>query len=163
MTSTIEEAASPELHGSWNPMDADRARTLAERLHRGQRDAAGRPLLEHVRRVVAGVPPDAHAVAWLHEVFEHSAISEQELLAEGLTTDELRAVRLLSRSIGSRSTTSYLAHVERIARAAGPGAEIARAVKRADLGDRVRHPSTRADGWAPPYALGLGILERTSS
>ena len=124
-------------------MDADRARTLAERLHRGQRDAAGRPLLEHVRRVVAGVPPDAHAVAWLHEVFEHSAISEQELLAEGLTTGELRAVRLLSRSIGSRSTTSYLAHV--------------------DLGDRVRHPSTRADGWAPPYALGLGILERTSS
>ena len=143
-------------------MDADRARTLAERLHRGQRDAAGRPLLEHVRRVVAGVPPDAHAVAWLHEVFEHSAISEQELLAEGLTTGELRAVRLLSRSIGSRSTTTYLAHVELIARAAGPGADIARAVKRADLGDRVRHPSTRADGWAPPYALGLGILERTS-
>ena len=103
MTSTIEEAASPELHGDGNPMDADRARTLAERLHRGQRDAAGRPLLEHVRRVVAGVPPDAHAVAWLHEVFEHSAISEQELLAEGLTMGELRAIRLLSRSMGSRS------------------------------------------------------------
>ena len=147
----------------WTPMDADRARTLAERLHHGQRDAAGRPLIEHVRRVVAAVPPDACAVAWLHEVLEHTTISEQDLLAEGLSTEELRAVRLLSRSIRSRSTKNYLAHVELIARAAGPGAEIARTVKRADLGDRVGHPSTRADGWAPPYALGLGILERTSS
>ena len=71
-------------------MDADRARTLAERLHRGQRDAAGRPLLEHVRRVVAGVPrmPRRRVAS---RGFEHSAISEQELLAEGLTMGELRA------------------------------------------------------------------------
>ena len=55
-----------------------------------QRDAAGRPLIEHIRRVVAAVPR-THAVAWLHEVLEHTTISEQDLLAEDLSTEELRS------------------------------------------------------------------------
>ena len=42
-------------------------------------------------------------MAWLHEVFEHSSIVEQELLANGLTEEELRALRLLTRSTESRS------------------------------------------------------------
>lgn len=90
-------------------------------------------------------------VAWLHQVLEHSSISEESLLTEGLSSDELRAIRLLSRSILSRSSTGYLAHVELIARAGGTGGGIARRVKRADLADRVAHPATRPDGWAPPY------------
>ena len=144
-------------------MQADRARALAERLHRGQRDTGGALVIDHVRRVVTAVSGDARVVAWLHEVLEHTAISEETLLQEGLSSEDLRAIRLLTHSITSGSDTSYLAHVERIARATGPGAGIARTVKRADLADRAVHPSARADGWSPPYELGLEILERNTS
>ncbi len=97
-------------------------------------------------------------VAWLHEVLEHTPISEEALLAEGLSTDELRVLRLLTRDKHSRSNTRYLAHVELIARARGAGASVARSVKRADLVDRARQPSDPSDGWSPPYELGLEVL-----
>ena len=138
-------------------MDSDRAQALAERLHRGQRDAGGAPLTEHLRRVASAVPRDALVVAWLHELLEYTAITE-EALAESLSLDDLRALRLLSRDKDSRSKSSYLAHVELIAGATGPGARVARSVKRADLADRATHPVIRAGGWSPPYELGLEIL-----
>ncbi len=144
-------------------MNADHARSLAEALHDGQRDAAGTPLIDHIRRVAAAVPRDARVVAWLHETLEHTSISEEELLAKGLSRDELRALRLLTRDTNSRSNTRYLAHVEMIARASGAGADIARSVKRADLADRALNPPIRSDGWSPPYALGLEILQRAAS
>jgi hypothetical protein len=149
--------------GRWAPIDAGRAQALAERLHDGQRDASGAPLIDHIRRVAAAVPRSARVVAWLHEVLEHTAISEQALLAQGVSDDELRALRLLTRNTESRSYMRYLAHVQLIADARGPGAGLAQHVKRADLVDRAVHPSTRADGWTPPYALALQILQRTAA
>ena len=143
-------------------LDAERARALAEGLHQEQRDAGGAPLIEHVRRVAAAVPRDARVVAWLHEVFEYTTISEEALLAEGVATDELRALRLLTRDNASRADSIYLAHIELLARARGPGAGIARSVKRADLADRVLHPATRTGGWSPPYERGLALLLRMS-
>ncbi len=139
-------------------MDADRARALAERLHHGQRDAGGAPLIEHVQRVEAAVPKDARVLAWLHEVLEYTSISEEALLAEGLSLGELRALRLLTHDKDAQSNANYLAHVELIARAKGAGASIARSVKRADLADRALNPSVRANGWSPPYELALEIL-----
>ena len=141
-------------------LDEDRARALAARLHRGQRDGAGAPLIDHVARVAAAVPADACVAAWLHEVFEYTPMSEEELLAEGVSTDELRALRLLTRDRTSRSTTRYLGHVRLIADAVGPGADIARQVKHADLVDRAAHPTGAGGDWSPPYALGLEILRR---
>ncbi len=90
-------------------------------------------------------------------------MSEERLLAEGLSTDDLRAVKLLTREEQSASNTNYLAHVQLIADAKGKGGRIAQSVKRADLADRARHRCTRADGWSPPYELGLSILQRTAS
>jgi len=142
----------------WAPLDEDRAQALAEWLHHGQREAGGAPLIDHVRRVAGAVPHNARVVAWLHEVLEHTATSEEALLAEGLSSDDLRAIRLLSRNIVSRSHASYLAHVEQIVSAEGPGAATARTVKRADLADRMAHPSMRADGWTPAYGMALEIL-----
>ncbi len=139
-------------------MDPDRARALAERLHHGQRDAGGALLIEHVQRVAAAVPGDARVVAWLHEVLEYTSISEEVLLAEGLSLDELRALRLLTHDKDAHSSASYLAQVELIARAKGAGASIARSVKRADLADRALKPPIRANGWSPPYELALEIL-----
>ena len=143
-------------------MNEDRAHALAERLHDGQRDAAGAPLIGHVRRVAAAVSPEARVVAWLHEVLEHTPISEEGLLTEGVSTDELRALKLLTRDQESRSNTSYLTHVQVIADARGAGTTIAREVKRADLADRALHPPARPDGWSPPYELGLAILQRST-
>src|SRR3954469_8576233 len=95
------------------------AQALAETLHLGHRDPDGAPLIDHVRRVAAAVHGNARVVAWLHELLEWTAISEESLLAEGLSLDDLRALRLLTRDKDSRSTTRYLRHVELIARAKG--------------------------------------------
>jgi hypothetical protein len=134
-------------------MDTDRARAIAARLHAGDRD-----LIWHLVRVVSGTPPEARAVAWLHEALESASVTEHELLAGGLTSDQLRALRLLTRTSDSRSDRVYLAHVELIALAAGRSGELARMVKLADLEDRRMHPRMRAGGWAPPYERGLERL-----
>jgi hypothetical protein len=142
-----------------------RARRIAEGAHRGAVEASGDPVIAHVRRVAEASPVFARAVAWLHEVFEYSSVSEEELLAGGLglTDEELRALRLLTRSSDSRSETDYLAHIGHIARASGSAGEIARTVKRLDLADRQRHPNRRADGWHPPYQAALALLEEDRS
>ena len=97
-------------------------------------------------------------MAWLHEVLEWTAVPEQELLIAGLTNDELRALRLLSRTTDSRSDRRYLAHLDLIAHATGDSGRLARIVKTADLQDRSLHPRIRSDGWSPPYAQALELL-----
>jgi hypothetical protein len=140
-------------------MESSHARAIAERLLAGIREPGGTLLLAHVRRVAAASPPEARSVAWLHEVLETGTASEQELLTDGLSSDELRALRLLTRPGRSHSDIAYLAHMELIARAAGHSGALARSVKLADLEDRQRHPLVRSDGWAPPYALGHRRLQ----
>ena len=153
-----ERAKEPSRGDVPAQMDAVRARALAERLHHGQRHRDGTRLIDHVRRVAATVPGDALVVAWLHEALEHTAISEEALLAEGVSLDELRAIRLMTRDLDLRSDETYLAHVERVARASGPGANLARTVKRADLADRALHAPGSGAGWSPPYGAGLDLL-----
>src|SRR4051812_17708166 len=104
-------------------MDLDTARSIAEKAHRGQREPDGRLLMEHVRRVVRAAPEWARSVAWLHEVLERTSVPEHELLERGLSGEELRALRLLTRG-ESRSDLRYLAHVDRIARARGYSAAL---------------------------------------
>jgi hypothetical protein len=139
-------------------MDPARARACAEMLHADECEPDGTPLLDHVRRVVQMVPAEARAVAWLHEALESPGVTEQELLTEGLTRDELRALRLLLRTSDARSREVYLAHVELIAGGSGRSGHLARTVKIADLEDRCLHPRVRPDGWSPPYADGLDLL-----
>ncbi|HEX6023360.1 MAG TPA: hypothetical protein VFZ00_15295 [Solirubrobacter sp.] len=136
---------------------------MAERLHADDREPDGTPLLDHVRRVAAAVGEEAVAVAWLHEALEWTLISEHALLDAGISSDELRALRLLTRTCESRYDAHYLAHLELIAHAAGPSGRIAREVKIADLEDRALHPCVRHDGWSPPYEAGLRLLRETLS
>ena len=138
----------------------ERARRIAERALRGSLEASGTPVLFHVRRVAKASPAFAQSVAWLHDVLEDSSVSEEELLASGLTDEELRALRLLTRDRDSRSVKHYLSHISHIARSSGSAGEIARAVKRPDLADRQRHPNRRADRWHPPYQAALALLEK---
>jgi hypothetical protein len=139
-------------------MDPNAARVLADRLHADDREPGGALRLAHIRRVAFATSPDARAVAWLHEALETAAVCEQELLEAGLTSDQLRALRLLTVPAPARSDAVYLARIELIARAAGHSGELARAVKIADLRDRHAHSAARPDGWSPPYARALGLL-----
>jgi hypothetical protein len=139
-------------------MDPNAARMLADRLHANDRERGRAPRLAHIRRVAFASPPEARAVAWLHEALETAAVCEQELLEAGLTSDQLRALRLLAVSAPARSDAVYLARIELIARAAGHSGELARAVKIADLRDRRAHPTARPGTWSPPYARALGLL-----
>jgi hypothetical protein len=139
-------------------MQIDRARLLAERLHANDYEEDGTALLEHIRRVAGRVGADVQVVAWLHEVLEWTAVPEHELLREGLDSEQLRALRLLSRACDTRSDGVYLAHVALIAHAADRSGRLARLVKIADLQDRCLHPRVRLDGWSPPYARGLALL-----
>ena len=141
-------------------MDADRARAIARRLHAADREEDGSPLLRHIARVAVRTAPEARAVAWLHEALESTSVTEHELLGYGVDEEELRALRLLSRTRHSRSAEVYLAHVELIARAAGRSGQLARTVMIADLQDRCRYPRGRTDGWSPPSELALKRLEQ---
>jgi hypothetical protein len=139
-------------------VETSRARALAEALHADDCEEGGTPLMRHIRRVARRTPAEAQALAWLHEALE-AGVPEHELLAGGLTLDELRALRLLNRATDSRSERAYMAHVELIARAEGESGRLARMVKVADLEDRRLHPHVRLDGWSPPYARALLLLQ----
>jgi hypothetical protein len=162
MRSVRTRLPAPLGSGTIVAMQTDRAQVLAERLHAGDREEDGTAVLEHVRRVARRTPEEARSVAWLHEVLEFTAISEQKLLQEGVTSEELRALRLLHRTADTRSDRVYLAHLELIVRAAGRSGNLARMVKIADLEDRCLHPRVRPDGWSPPYELGLQLLRPTT-
>jgi hypothetical protein len=151
----------PALGVTLPSMDAERARAIARLALRDEREPDGRPLLAHVERVAGSVPDRARAVAWLHEILEQTDLPEEVLLDEGLSDEELRALRLLSRE-GSNSDVVYLSHIELIARADGAAGRLARTVKLADLEDRRRHPRAHRDGWSPPYGSALKVLHRAA-
>jgi len=134
------------------------ARRFAERVHADAADRYGLPLLDHVRRVASAVPAKARTVAWLHEVLECSNVSKDELRAAGATEDELVAVELLTRVPGADAGV-YQAHIARIASARGRAGELARAVKHADLSDRLEHQAAfPATPVQPPYQQALNLL-----
>jgi hypothetical protein len=142
------------------PFDAEKARRLARWFHRGEVEPTGTPLIAHVRRVALATPEFARPVAWLHEVLEWTSVAEQELLAVGVSDDELRALRLLNRAAARGAHAGYLAHIEMIARADGYAGRLARSVKLADLQDRLRHDHRQADGSRLPYELALELILR---
>jgi (p)ppGpp synthase/HD superfamily hydrolase len=100
--------------------------SIAEAAHAGQTDKAGRPYIEHVLAVVAGVDTtDEKIVAALHDVLEDCPVwSVDRLLAEGISPELVRSVVAMTRQAGE----TYEAFVRRVR--ADP---IARRVKRADL------------------------------
>lgn len=138
------------------------ARRIAQRAHEGQYAANGEPMIAHVGRVAAAVPPVARPVAWLHDVMEHSTVDESVLLDAGASADQCLALQLLTRDIGQDSDGPYMEHVRAIALAPGSPGRIARAVKRADLLDHISHPSIRPDRWRPPHRAALVVLTTLS-
>src|SRR4051794_13081399 len=60
-------------------MDPAAARDIAYASHGAQRTRSGECLVEHLERVAAAVPAHARAVAFLHDVLEHTDRSGAEL------------------------------------------------------------------------------------
>ena len=166
-TSTPQEdegmAGLASAGGSDDGLSVAEARRLAERAHEGQFDASGEPYIWHVRRVVAGVPAFARAVAWLHDVVERSDVDESVLISAGASRDQCLALRLLNRDAGEGSDDLYLKHVRSIALSMGPAGRLARLVKAADLLDHMSGRNTGSKGWTPPYGAGLAVLMTMSS
>ena len=125
---------------------ATSAQALAQLSHAGQRTRFGEPVIEHVERVAAAVPPKARTTALLHEILELSPGSRRKLRDAGLSRVELAALRLLTHSPGE----SYEVYVRRIANAPGQAGQLARTVKLADLNDHLSHALIAAG--APRYA-----------
>jgi len=127
-------------------LEHDKAHKIARDSHEGQRSRFGDPMIGHVERVAAAVPPHARATALLHDVLEHDPALRERLGSHGIEQVELEALELLTRA----ADEGYEAYVGRIADAPGAAGSLARVVKLADLDDHLDHVPLPAD--APPYA-----------
>lgn len=142
-------------------MAAGHAQMIAERAHRGWVEPSGRPYIEHVRRVAARVPDGAVSVAWLHDVLEWTELTDDDPALAALAPGERHALRLLTRH-GGDDDRAFLHHLRTITAAPGTAGDIARAVKRADMQDRLRHPRDPEAPWRPPYLRALELVASDS-
>ena len=138
-------------------MPTTEARAIAERAHRWQVEPSGRPFIDHVRRVAGSVPAEAASVAWLHDVLEWTDLAEDDPALACLAPHERGALALLTRH-GGDDDDRFLSHLWGITVAPGAAGRIARAVKRADMQDRLRHPRDPGAAWKPPYTHALEVL-----
>lgn len=135
-----------------------RAIAIAEQQHAGQVDKAGRPYIEHPKRVMAAVSNDAERiVAILHDVIEDSDVTLDQLAAEGFPAYILDALDSVTRKEGE----TYEAFVARAATNA-----IGRQVKYADLQDnadltRIAAPTAADLARAIKYQRAMAQLNAT--
>ena len=139
------------------------AERVASEAHAGQTDKAGRPYLDHPRRVAARVQattnnPDAIAAAWLHDVIEDTPVTLDQLGELGSNASVIDAVAALTRRHGEGD-----AYYRRVA-----DNDVARAVKQADLWDNTDPDRLRlltpedADWLHRKYQHALELLARDS-
>jgi hypothetical protein len=129
-----EPVVTPEAMGGFVPGSVAHARNIATWGHRGQVDKAGKPYIDHPRRVAERLyrHGDTAVVAgWLHDVVEDTADSEDpitlaDLAAVGFSPEVVSAVDSVTRRPGE----TYMDMIRRAA--ADP---IGRLVKLADNAD----------------------------
>lgn len=101
------------------------AESLARHAHRNQTDKAGKPVIEHIERVVANLLrrwPDATndeiAAGWLHDVIEDTEWDAPLLIKAGVSAGAVAIVQEVSRPAGS----TYLAWIQTLAALGSIGA-----------------------------------------
>lgn len=107
------------------------ARRIAERAHGLQVDKAGRPYIDHPRRVAErltrdGAPVAAIVAGWLHDVLEDTTLTAKDLRASGIPEAAIAAVEAVTKRSGE-SVEDYASRI-----AITP---LAPEVKYADLAD----------------------------
>ena len=107
----------------------ERALQIAVTAHAGQKDKAGGAYIFHPIRVMSRCrTPDAMIVGLLHDVVEDTAVTFEELEAEGFSRSVLDALRLLTHD----KTVPYEAYIKQ-----AKTNPIATEVKLADLEDNM--------------------------
>ncbi len=66
-------------------VELETAYTIASQSHVGQRTRFGDSVIDHLKRVASAVPPDARAVALLHDLLELCPTGRWVLRGTGLT------------------------------------------------------------------------------
>lgn len=118
---------SPSAHPAM-PTRED-AIVLALAAHSGQKDKAGRPLIQHALRVAMSLHSDVEKIVGvLHDVIEDTGYTLDSLREKGYPEEVLGALDCLTK----RPTESYQEFIERVK--ANP---LARRVKVADLRDNL--------------------------
>lgn len=117
-----------------------RAIDLAHQAHTQQVDKGGQPYIHHPLRVMASMEtPQEKIVAVLHDAIEDSALTLEDLLAQGFPVDIVDSIAALTKISGE----DYEAYLKRVM-----GNTIALRVKIADMTDnldisRIPHPTTK--------------------
>ena len=119
------------------------ALAVAQIAHRGQKDKAGAPYIEHLGRVAGRLTSDKDkTIAYLHDILEDTCLTRTDLA--GLFPEEIvAAVQLLSR----RPDETYAAFIERICLSENFSAIF---VKYADVKDHLKETS----------AIGASLVDR---
>jgi hypothetical protein len=113
------------VHGQWITALPERAYLLAKAAHTGQVDKAGVDYMEHPKTVASFVTTDKEkAVAFLHDTFEDTKLTVDDLRKIDMPDDVIQAVSLLTHD-KQQPYFDYLAEVKQ-----NP---LARIVKLADL------------------------------
>jgi hypothetical protein len=138
------------------------AKALAESLHAGRLDSAGLPEARHLAAVAAQVPEDCQVVAWLHDAPEEGLVTYEALCEEGVSEEDIAALRLLDRSLWEGT---YMDYIRSICAAPGPSGAKARRVKHADNHENKERPlGSSPGGMRLPggrYERALALLEES--
>lgn len=85
--------------------------SIAYRAHQGQVDKAGKPYINHPKYVAEHCQTqEGKCTAWLHDVLEDSALTEDDLLKYGLDRKIVDAVVILTR----KENQSYFTYIKQI-------------------------------------------------
>ena len=104
---------------------ANIALEIAINAHKGQKDLGGRDYIEHPKAVADLLETDEEkTVAYLHDVLEDTAITEEDLVIMGISSEIVCAIKVLTKKRGE----PYTEYIERVKEN-----ELARKVKIADL------------------------------
>ena len=109
----------------------DKAKALAQLMHRGQTDKQGKPYFGHVERVASSRKLKIYMdiqVAYLHDIIEDTAVTADDLLALGFDADVVACVQTLTRMDDEK----YFDYIGRVAKN-----DVCTRVKLADLDDNM--------------------------
>ena len=88
-----------------------KAQSLAAKVHANQKDKGGNPYINHIEGVAAGVDStEAKTVAYLHDVLEDTATTEDDLKKEGFPAEVIEAVKALTKG----KNESYEEFIKRV-------------------------------------------------
>jgi hypothetical protein len=114
---------------NWSPHERPRRPHLAQQLHAGQVDKAGKPYVGHLARVQSRLhdqPDHIQIAAALHDSIEVQGLTATALMAHGVPPESIRIVEMLSKPAGG----DYGAYLSVVAADDG-----ARLLKLADVAD----------------------------